>query len=133
MMKNIARFRFGPYKTRVTILSYPKFYVVLISELLVAEHEIHEECFALRKAVATALEKVSSHMNYGFLEYQFAFECPSHPGREHLSVVDSESDTPKIMSCYKDQKDKNSVRMESIHRVWYNEVGLNKYLFMCSN
>ena len=123
MMKNIARFRFGPCKTCVTFLSYPKFYVVFISELLVAEHEVHEECVTLRKAVAAALEKVSSHMNYGFfLDYQFAFECPSHPGREHLCVVDSESDTPRIMSCYKDQKDKKSVRMESVHRVWYNEV-----------
>ena len=123
MMKNVVKFCFGPYKTRVAFLSYPKFYVVLISELLVAEHEIHEECVTLRKAVAAALEKVSSHMNYGFfLDYQFAFECPSHPGREHLSVVDSESDTPKIMSCCKDQKDKKSVRMEPVHRVWYNEV-----------
>ena len=135
MMKNIARFRFGPCKTRVTFLSYPKFYVVLVSELLVAEHEIHEECFALRKAVAAALEKVSSHMNYGFfLDYQLAFECPSHPGREHLCVVDSESSTPKIMSCCKDQKDKKSVRMESVHRVWYNEViGGTLLIFLCSN
>ena len=123
MRKNIVRFRFGPCKTCVTFLSNPKFYVILISELLVAEHEIHEECIALRKAVAAALEKVSSHMNYGFfLDYQFAYECPSHPGREHLCVVDSESDTPKIMSCYKDQKDKNSVRMESGHRVWFGQV-----------
>ena len=81
MMKNIVSFCFGPCKTRVIFLSYPKFYVVLISELLVAQYEIHEECVALRKAVAAALEKVSSHMNYGFfLDYQFAFECPSHPG-----------------------------------------------------
>ena len=84
MMKYIVRFHFGPCKTRVTFLSYPKFYVVLISELLVAEHELHGECVAQRKVVAAALEKVSSHMNYDFfLDYQFAFECPSHPGREH--------------------------------------------------
>ena len=133
MMKNIVRFRFGPCKTHVTFLSYPKFYVVLISELLVAEYEIHEECVALRKVVVAALEKVSSHMNYGFfLDYQFAFECPSHPGREHLCVVDSESNIPKIMSCYKDQKEKKSVRMVSIHRVWYNEVSLKKTIFICS-
>ena len=131
MMKNIVRFRFGPWKTRVTFLSYPKFYVVLISELLVAEHKVHEECVTLRKAVAAALEKVSSHMNYGFfLDYQFAFECPSHPGREHLCVVDSESNTPKIMSCYKEQKDKESVHMECVHRVWYNEVSLNNTFYM---
>ena len=131
MMKNIVRFRFGPCKTRVTFLSYPKFYVILISELLVEEHKIHEESFALRKAVAAALEKVSSHMNYGFfLDYQFAFECPSHPGREHLCVVDSESNTPRIMSCYEDLKDKKSIRMESVHRVWYNEVTLKNIFYI---
>ena len=38
-----------------------------------------------RKAIAVSLEHVNSHMNYGiFLDYQLAFECPSHPGREHL-------------------------------------------------
>ena len=37
-------------------------------------------------------------------------------------MVDSKSSTLKIMSCYKDQRDKKSVHMESVHRVWYNEV-----------
>ena len=120
MMKNIVRFLFGPCKICVTFLSYPKFYVILISELPVVDHALHIECIALRKAVAAALEMVSSHMNYGFfLDYQFAFECLSHPGREHLCVVDSESDTPKIMSCY---KYKRSIGMETIHKVWYYEV-----------
>ena len=85
MMKNIVRFLFGSFKICVTFLSYPKFYVILISELPVVDHVLHIECIALRKAVAAALEKVSSHMNYGFfLDYQFAFECLSHPGRQHL-------------------------------------------------
>ena len=125
MMKNIVKFRFGPCKICVIFLSYPKFYVILISELPVVDHELHLECIALRKAVAAALEKVSSHMNYGFFQdYQFAFECPRHPGREHLCVVNSESETetPKVMSCYQDQRDKKPVRMESIHRAWFGQV-----------
>jgi len=123
-MKNIVRFWFGTsYQIHVTFLSYPKFYVVIISELPVVEHELHQECVNLRKAVATALQKVSSHMNYGFfLDYQFAFECPRHPGREHLCVVDSKSDIPKIMSCYQNQKDKKSICMESVQGVWFGQV-----------
>ena len=87
MMKNIVKFRFGDMKIRMSFLCYPKFYVIVISELPIVEHELHEECIALTKAVAASLEQVNSHMNYGFfLDYQFAFECPSHPGREHLCV-----------------------------------------------
>ena len=120
MMKNIVRFLFGSFKICVTFLSYPKFYAIIVSEVPVMDHELHDEFIALRKAVAAALVEVSSHMNYGFfLDYQFAFECSSHPGREHLCVVDSESDTPKIMLCYKDKK---SIGMDSIHKVWYYEV-----------
>ena len=121
MMKNIVKFRFGNLKNRVSFLCYPKFYVIVISELPIVEHELHEECVSLRKAVAASLEQVNSHMNYGFfLDYQFAFECPSHPGREHLCVVDSES--PKIMSCCQIKKNRTSVAMKVSHKVWFYKV-----------
>ena len=121
MRKNIVKFRFGDMKIRVSFLCYPKFYVIVISELPIVEHELHEECVALRKAVAALLEQVNSHMNYGFfLNYQFAFECPSHLGREHLCVVDSKS--PKIMSCYQNRKNRTSVAMKFSHKVWFHIV-----------
>ena len=130
MMKNIVKFRFGDMKIRVSFLCYPKFYVIVISELPIVEHELHEECVALRKAVAASLVQVNSHMNYGFfLDYQFAFECLSHPGREHLCVVDSES--PKIMSCCQNKKNKTSVAMNFSHKVWFYKVSytmLTKFL-----
>ena len=132
MMKNIVKFRFGDMKIRVSLLCYPKFYVIVISKLPIVEHELHEECVALRKAVAASLEQVNSHMNYGFfLDYQFAFECPSHPGREHLCVVDSES--PKIMSCCQNKKNRTSVAMKSSHKVWFYKVSysiLTKFLIL---
>ena len=121
MMKNIVKFRFGDLKIHVSFLCYPKFYAIVISELPIVEHELHEECVALRKSVAASLEQVNSHMNYGFfLDYQFAFECPSHPGREHLCVVDSES--PKVMSCCLNKKKKTSVAMMVSHKVWFYKV-----------
>ena len=127
MMKNIVNFRFGGLKTCVSFLCYPKFYVIVISELPIVEHELHEECVAIRKAVAASLEQVNSHMNYGFfLDYQFAFECPSHPGREHLCVVDSEY--PKIMSCCQNKKKRTSVGMKSSHKVWFYKVDMLFYL-----
>ena len=121
MRKNIVKFRFGDLKIRVLLLCYPKFYVIVISELPIVEHELHEECVALRKAVAASLEQVNSHMNYGFfLDYKFAFECPCHPGREHLCVVDNES--PKIMSCCQNKKNRTSVAMKSSHKIWFHKV-----------
>ena len=41
MMKNIVKFRFGGLKTCVSFLCYPKFYVIVISELPIVEHELH--------------------------------------------------------------------------------------------
>ena len=132
MMKNVVNFRFGELKTCVSFLCYPKFYVIVISELPIVAHELHEECIALRKAVAASLEQVNSHMNYGFfLDYQFAFECPSHPGREHLCIVDSKS--PKIMSCCQNKKKKTSVAMKFSHKVWFDKVSysiLTKYVIL---
>ena len=132
MMKNIVKFRFGDLKIPVSFLCYPKFYVIVICELPMVEHELHEECVALRKAVAASLEQVNSHMNYGFfLDYQLAFECPSHPGREHLCVVDSES--PKIMSCCQIKKNRISVVMNFSHKVWFYKVScsiLTKHLIL---
>ena len=124
IMKNKAQLYFGSLQILVTFLCYPKFYVIVISELPIVEHALHEECVALRKAVAASLEQVNSHMNYGFfLDYQFAFECPSHPGREHLCVVDDGTlENVKLMKCYQNLKHKKPVRMSSIHEVWFHKV-----------
>ena len=130
MRKNKIQFYFGPLQILVTFLCYPKFYGIVISELpIVVEHELHEECVALRKAVAVSLEQVNSHMNYGFfLDYQFAFECPSHPGREHLCVVEGALENVRVLKCFKDSKDKKPVKMDYAHNVWFHEVKKNVLL-----
>ena len=121
VIKNKVQFRWGPLHTLVSLLSYPKYYAVVISELPVVAHEIHEECVALRKEVKEALEQVGSHMNYGnFVDYQFAFECPRHPGRDHLCIVkDHQSEKPQIMLCYQNQRNTRPVKMESEHVIWF--------------
>ena len=123
MMKNKVQFYFGSLQICVSFLSYPKFYAIVVSELPLVAHELHEECIALRQAVAGALKQVDSHMNYGFfLEYRFAFECPCHPGREHLCVVDGTLENVKVFKCFQDLEDKKPVKMDSVHEVWFHKV-----------
>ena len=123
MMKNKVQFRYQPLKTLVSFLCYPRFYAIVISKLFVSEREVHKECAAIRHQVVAALEQVSSHMNYGnFLDYQFAFECPSHPGKEHLCVVDDQPEVTIPMECLENLSDRNPIEMGSVHTVWWHEV-----------
>ena len=123
MMKNKVQFRFDRLRTLVSFLCYPKFYAIIITKLPVVQHDLHEVCTALKGAVSNCLERVNSRMNYGyFLDYQFAFDCPSHPGNDHLCVVEEEEETPEVMDCLKDIQDQEPVPMQAIHKVWFYKV-----------
>ena len=126
MMKNKVQFRYQPLKTLVSFLCYPRFYAIVISQISVSEHKVYNECVAIRQQVVAALEQVGSHMNYGnFVDYQFAFECPSHPGKEHLCVVEEQSEVTKLMECLQYLKDRKPEKMGSVHTVWWHEVSSN--------
>ena len=123
MMKNKVQFRHQPLKTLVSFLCYPRFYAIVISKLSVSACEVHKECAAIRQQVVAALKHVGSHMNYGnYVDYQFAFECPSHPGKEHLCVVEEQSVEIKLMECLEDLDDRQPEKMGSAHTVWWCEV-----------
>ena len=134
MMKSKIQFYFGSLQILVTFLCYPKFYAIVISELPIADHDLHEECVALRKAVAASLEQVNSHMNYGFfLDYQFSFECPSHLGREHLCVVEGALENVRVLKCLQDSTDKKPVKMDYAHSIWFHKVTKNFIVFFFLN
>ena len=123
MMKNKVQFHHQPLKTLVSFLCYPRFYAIVISKLFVSEYEVHKECAAIRQQVVAALEQVGSRMNYGnFVDYQFAFECPSHPGKEHLCVVEEQSVVTKLMECLEYHDYTQPEKMASVHTVWWNKV-----------
>ncbi len=125
MMKNLVQFHYGLGYALITFLAHPKFYEVVISQLPRGNYEPHILCAGLRKEIEATLEKVSSRMNYGyFMNYQFGFECPSHPGGEHVCVVDRESSLPQAMLCLQNLKDKIPQDMQSCHKVWFGEVSL---------
>ena len=123
MMKNRVQFHFGSLLALVTFISQPKFYVIIISELPIIQHDPHKECVEIRKEVESTFEKVSSRMNYGyFIDYQFAFECPTHPGREHLCVCDRSEDKPELMLCLQHLTKKTPVMLSDCHKVWFYQV-----------
>ena len=72
----------------ITLISQSKYYAVHIKPLACTKTPTHKVCSAVRGMVESTLKTVTSHMNYSFCaEYQLSFECPSHPGRDHLCTV----------------------------------------------
>ena len=133
MMKNLVQFRYGSLLTLVTFISWPKFYEIIISELPIIQHEPHIECVDIKKEVESTFEKVSSCMNYGyFMDYQFAFECPTHPGREHMCIVHGKESSPNLMLCLHDMTNAVPVKLISCHKVWFGEVSPTLLVILCN-
>ncbi len=86
--KNMAHFMYGSKQIRVTFISRCKYFEVVISCDPTFRDSIHHECAALRQEIEDTLKKASSRMNYNSsMDYQFAFDCRSHEGGNHLGIV----------------------------------------------
>ena len=121
--KNRVQFRFGADYDTITLISQPKYYEVSIKRLPITMTPTHDVCRAIQEIIECTLKTVTSRMNYGFsVSYQLSFECPSHPGRDHLCVVDSGETSPHIMVCLKDPEEPDPVYMQSQHLVWFGKV-----------
>ena len=128
IMKNKVQFHYGDLRTLVSLLCYPKFYAIIISELPVVECDIQEQCVAIRMKIEMSLATISTHMNYAnFMDYQFAFHCPKHSGAGHLCVKDRESACSKVMVCIQNPKRPENVKMEPNHMVWFGKVSHHIY------
>ena len=122
--KNRVQFRRlgGDYDT-VTLISQSKYYAVHITRSPSAQTSTHEACSSVRELFKSTLKEVTSRMNYSFsAEYQLSFECPSHPGREHLCVVDSKDTSPHVMCCLKNADCSQPLEMQNQHMIWFKEV-----------
>ena len=121
--KNRVQFRFGADRDTITLVSQPKYYEVSIKRLPITKTPTHEVCCAIREIIECTLKTVTSRMNYTFpVSYQLSFECPSHSGRDHLCIVDSEEASPYIMDCLKNPEEPEPIYMQNQHLVWYGKV-----------
>ena len=114
----------GDYDT-FTLISQPKYYAVHITRKSFARTPTHEVCSAVRGIVESTLKTVTSRMNYSFCaEYQLSFECPSHPGRDHLCTVSKDDGSPHVMLCLRKSE---PIEMQSQHLAWFGKVSNDSF------
>ena len=122
--KNRVQFHYGTTDyDEVTLIYRTKYFEIHIRRERNVVTPTHEVCRAVREILESTLKAVSSRMNYAFsLCYQLSFECPSHPGEDHLCVVDNTEGIPHKMKCLKNGKNPQPVDMQSQHLVWFGKV-----------
>lgn len=117
--KNKVKFKF--YEDTVTLVSHPKYYGIHLARQQNSKTTTPEACSELREMVESTLTTVTSQTNYGYRpRFEPAFECPSHPGRDHLCIVKCEA--PETMHCLVDRKKPDAHKMEDKHLVWFGKV-----------
>ena len=117
--KNLIRFYYGSGFALISFAAHSKFIGVVVSQQPKGMQDMGLVCVELKNEIGALLDKVATRMNYGrFTEFQFAFECPSHPGREHLSVLEDRGTCPKAMLCMKNTKHPIPEDFRDCHKVW---------------
>ena len=130
--KNCVQFRYGTDYDKVTLIYRTKYCEIHIEREDNIVTPTHKVCLAVREIIESTLKAVSSRMNYAFsLHYQLSFECPTHPGEDHLCVVDSTESIPHKMNCLKNGKNPQPVDMQSQHLVWFGKVSDFTCLLFC--
>lgn len=131
--KNLVRFKFGTDSDTITFISHSKYYAAHIARQPNAKIPTHKLCGMIRELIESTLRTVTRHMNYSVCpRYQLSFECPSHPGRGHLCVVESKDTSPLSMSCLENPKEPKPVKMKDEHLVWFGKVSvLIKNITLC--
>ena len=119
LRKNRVQFIVGKDFDTVTLISHPRFFEVILVRSDGCRKSTDSLCYELLHVIETALSSVTSRMNYNFsMGYQFGFECPAHPTREHLCILADE--TAWRMKCLLDPKNpKLTYPLEARHSVWF--------------
>ena len=120
LRKNRVQFYVGKDFDLITLLLHPHFIEIAIKRDHECPFEVPTEhvCGDLLTVIKSTLEKVTSQMNHLFtMGYKFGFECPNHPGRDHLCVLSSEQAAK--MQCLQNPKKKVIVRMQPHHLIWF--------------
>ncbi len=125
--KNMVPFLYGSNLICVTFISRCKYFEVVVSCDPTFQDSIHHECTALKQEIEDTLKKASSRMNYNSsMDYQFAFDCRSHEGGNHLGVVDGAHSVPKVMKCLFNPNNPQAVVLTNRHLIWYGQVCRNR-------
>ncbi len=130
--KNMVHFMYGSKRIRVTFISRCKYFEVVVSCDPTFQDSIHHECAALKQEIEDTLKKASSRMNYNsYMDYQFAFDCHSHEGGNHLGIVHEVESIPSAMTCVNNSQ---GIALQNRHLIWYGQVCRNRLnILTCNN
>ncbi len=124
--KNMVHFLYGSNLIRVTFISRSTYFEVIASCNPTLQESVHHECSSLKQEIEDTLKEASSRMNYSsYMDFQFAFDCRSHEGRNHLGVVDGAISLPKFMKCLLNPDNPQAVVLTNKQLIWYGQVGKN--------
>ena len=121
LLKNKVEFRVGHDRSKVFLISHFHCFEIAISRS--SSEESHSQtteslCFCVRKVITDTLEVVTSRMNYNFsMEYQYGFECPTHPGKKHLCVLHTNAST--CMECIH-VPELSPIPLKHHHKMWFS-------------
>ena len=121
--KNRVQFRVGKDLDTITFISRPRFFEIVVSRSSDFQIPTESLCAHVRDVLETTLAAIASRMRYNFREkYKFGFECPDHPGREHLCLL---ADKEAIrMQCNKKPEEEEEIRsfpLQLRHKRWFKE------------
>ncbi len=132
--KNMVQFLYGTKKVRVTFISRCKYFEVVVSCDPTFQDSIHLECTSLKREIEATLKKASSRMNYNInMDYQFAFDCRSHEGDNHIGVVDKADQIPEVMTCLFNPDNPQAVVLTNRHLIWYGQLCRNRLCILTLN
>ena len=88
LRRNKITFQVGTDCDLVTLISHPTFMEVILFRAPSARQPNTTVCSDIRATLADTMKEVHSCMKYcSSASFQYGFQCPSHPGQDHLSVV----------------------------------------------
>ena len=115
--KNRVQFLVGEDYDTVTLISHPRYFEIAIKRSEEYQSSTYSLCSHVREIIKSTLRTVNSRMNYHFsMGYKFGFECPTHPGREHLCVL--AHDRARKMECLQDERE--IIPLQPQHKVWFS-------------
>ena len=115
--KNRVQFYYGTDYDKITLIARPTFYEIRLFRQSKTKNPLHIICKAVMEEIVSSLKIVGSQMNYGcYMDYQFAFECPS---LNHLCVIDMEDQIPHKMLCLMECGPQD---LAASHLVWFGQV-----------
>ena len=122
LCRNKIEFLVGDDVDSVTLISHPTFMEVVVLRESDPKKPTTTVCSDIRSTLESTLKDIHSYMKYSSsARFQYGFECPTHPGKEHLCVLKNLASNRLL--CLQNSKKCTVLPMKDMkHTVWFNQV-----------